>query len=47
VAARIGKEPLETVTSGIIPFIIVMIICLMLITYIPNISMFLPRLFAK
>jgi len=47
VAARIGKEPLETVTSGIIPFIIVMIICLMLITYIPNISMFLPHLFAK
>jgi C4-dicarboxylate transporter DctM subunit len=46
VAARIGKEPLETVTGGIIPFVIAMIVCLMLITYVPQISMFLPTLFA-
>ncbi len=43
VAARVGGEPLETVTSGIIRFIVVMIACLMLITYIPQISMFLPK----
>lgn len=43
VAARVGSEPLETVTSGIIPFIIVMIICLLFITFIPQISMLLPQ----
>lgn len=47
VAARIGKEPLGTVTQGIIPFIIVMLICLLLITYIPQISMVIPTLFGK
>jgi len=44
VAARVGEEPLETVTKGIIPFIIVMIICLLLITYIEAITMSLPWL---
>jgi TRAP-type C4-dicarboxylate transport system permease large subunit len=33
--------------GGIIPFIIAMIGCLMLITYVPQISMFLPTLFAR
>jgi len=43
VAARVGGEPLETVTSGILKFVGVMIVCLLLITYIPQISMFLPK----
>ena len=43
VAARVGNEPLETVTSGIIPFILAMLLCLLLITFIPQISMFLPQ----
>ncbi|SNS17640.1 C4-dicarboxylate transporter, DctM subunit [Anaerovirgula multivorans] len=47
VAARVGSEPLETVTKGIIPFITVMIICLLLITFIEPISMLLPRLIMK
>ena len=47
VASRIGRAPLETVTNGIIPFIIVMIICLMFITYIPQISLCLPSVFMK
>jgi C4-dicarboxylate transporter DctM subunit len=47
VASRIGNVPLETVTKGIIPFILVMFVCLMLITYIPQISLFLPNMFAK
>jgi C4-dicarboxylate transporter DctM subunit len=47
VAARIGREPLETVTRGIIPFIIAMLACLMLITYIPQISLFLPNLLIR
>lgn len=45
VAARVGEEPLDTVTSGIINFIIIMIICLLLITFIPQISMIVPNLF--
>ena len=47
VASRVGASPLETVTRGIIPFILVMIACLLLITYIAPISMFLPNLFTK
>nr|WP_152802877.1 TRAP transporter large permease [Alkalibaculum sporogenes]MPW25412.1 TRAP transporter large permease subunit [Alkalibaculum sporogenes] len=47
VAARIGSEPLETVTRGIIPFITVMIVCLLLVTYFAPISMFLPNLLMR
>jgi C4-dicarboxylate transporter DctM subunit len=47
VASRVGREPLETVTGGILPFLLVMILCLLLVTYIPQISMALPNLFAK
>lgn len=45
VAARVGREPLETVTSGIMRFMVVMMICLMLITFIPAISMLIPNAF--
>lgn len=45
VAARVGREPLETVTSGIVRFMVVMLICLMLITFIPAISMLIPNAF--
>ncbi len=44
VAARIGQAPLEVVTRGIVPFIMVMIGCLLAVTYIPQISLFLPEL---
>ena len=45
VAARVGRVPLETVTSGIMRFMVVMLICLMLITFIPAISMLIPNAF--
>jgi C4-dicarboxylate transporter DctM subunit len=45
VAARVGDVPLEVVTRGIVPFILVMIACLLLITFVPELSLFLPRLF--
>ena len=45
VAARVGREPLETVTSGIMRFMVVMLICLMLISFIPAISMLIPNEF--
>ena len=44
VAARVGSSKLETVCSGIFKFIIVMLVDLMLITFIPEISMTLPKL---
>lgn len=47
VAARVGSAPLDVVTRGIVPFVIVMVICLMLVTYIPGIALALPHLLAK
>ena len=47
VAARVGSEPLETVTRGIIPFVMIMIACLLLITFIEPITMILPKLIMK
>lgn len=42
VAARVGRTSLETVVSGITKFIIIMVIDVLLITFIPKISMLLP-----
>lgn len=47
VAARVGNEKVDLVIKGIIPFIIVMIACLLLITYVPDIVMLLPDMMAK
>lgn len=47
VAARVGNTSLETVISGIVKFIIVMVIDVLIITFIPKISMLLPSLFMK
>ena len=44
VASRVGNVPLEVVTRGIVPFILVMIVCLAFITFIPQLTMFLPTL---
>ena len=45
VAARVGDTKLELVIQGIVQFVLVNLIDLMLITYIPQISTFLPKLF--
>lgn len=42
VASRVGETTLDNVIKGIIPFLVLMIGTLMLITYVPAISMFLP-----
>jgi C4-dicarboxylate transporter DctM subunit len=47
VASRVGQTSLDTVVKGIIPFVIVMLGCLMLITYIPRISLILLQLMGK
>lgn len=44
VASRVGETTLDDVIKGIIPFLIVMILVLLLITYVPAISMLLPDL---
>lgn len=44
VASRVGETTLDAVIKGIIPFLVLMIITLMLITYIPSISLFLPNM---
>ena len=44
VSARVGDEPLGVVIKGIIPFIIIMLIDLILITYVPAISMTLVHM---
>ena len=46
-ASRVGQSDLETVCSGIIKFILVMVVDLLLITFIPAISMTLPNIFMK
>ena len=45
VACRIGETKLDQVVKGVIPFVVSMIVTLLLITYIPAISMALPDLF--
>lgn len=44
VASRISDSPMEVILKGIVAFIIIMLIDLMLITFIPDIVMFLPNL---
>lgn len=44
VASRVGETTLDDVIKGIIPFLIVMIVVLLFITYVPAISMLLPNL---
>lgn len=43
VASRVGETTLDTVIKGIIPFLVLMIVILLFITYVPAISMILPN----
>jgi C4-dicarboxylate transporter, DctM subunit len=45
VASSIGKVPLEKVAKAVIPFLLVSLVVLMLVSYVPAISLFLPGLF--
>jgi len=47
VASGITKRPLLDVTRGVLPFLVIMLLVLFLITYIPGISLFLPNLLIK
>lgn len=47
IGSAIAKRPIEKIVKATLPFYLCMIVALMLITFIPQISMFLPNLFAK
>lgn len=44
VASGISKSSLEEVSAGILPFMVAMILVLLLLTFVPEITLFLPRL---
>lgn len=44
VVSRVGKIPVHTITKGVIPFLIPLLITMLLITFFPNIVLFLPNL---
>lgn len=44
VASTITKQPILKVSKGVVPFIIISIVALLIITYIPEISLFIPRI---
>ena len=44
VAQAVFKQPVSVIYPGVAPFIVVSVIVLVLITYVPEISLFLTRL---
>ena len=47
VCSRIANEPVEVILKGMKPFFAILIGCLLMITFIPEIVMFLPNMLAK
>ncbi len=47
VCSRIANEPVEVILKGMMPFFAILIGCLLMITFIPEIVMFLPNMLAK
>ena len=45
VASAVSKQKIEQVVKAMLPFYLVLLLVLMLVTYIPAISLFLPKLF--
>lgn len=45
IACGIAKISLERISRAILPFVLVQVATLLLITYVPSISMLLPKLF--
>ncbi|WP_370607775.1 TRAP transporter large permease [Citrobacter meridianamericanus] len=45
VASAVSKQKIELVVKAMLPFYLVLFLVLMLVTYIPAISLFLPKLF--
>lgn len=47
VACRIGKVTMTQITKAILPYLGASIVALLIITYVPQISLFLPSIFVK
>lgn len=47
VASSVGNIKFERIVISILPFLLTMIICLLVITYIPSLSLWLPNLLGK
>jgi C4-dicarboxylate transporter DctM subunit len=47
IASGIGKISIEDVSKKVVPFLVVLIIDILILTYIPDIVLFLPRIFGK
>lgn len=47
IGSAVAKEPMEKVVKATLPFYLCMIICLLLVTFVPQISMCIPNLFGK
>jgi len=45
VAANIGKRSIETVSMALLPFLVAVILVLLLLTYCPDVVMWLPKIF--
>lgn len=45
VSSKIADIPVESVVIGILPYIAVLIACTLIVAFIPEVSLFLPRLF--
>jgi TRAP-type C4-dicarboxylate transport system permease large subunit len=47
IGSAVAKLPMEKVVKATLPFYLCMIVTLILITFVPEISMFLPNLLMK
>jgi C4-dicarboxylate transporter DctM subunit len=47
VSMAIMKRSLVDIGKAVLPFILLLLACLLVITYVPRISMFLPELFLR
>lgn len=47
VSMGITGQPLTSVAKATAPFLVLLIVCVMLITFVPDISLFLPKLFLR
>lgn len=47
IGSAVAKEPMEKVVKATLPFYVCMIITLLLVTFIPGVSMLLPTMFGK
>ena len=45
IGSAVGKVPMERVVKATLPFYVCMLITLMLVTFIPQISLWIPSLF--